>query len=597
MSNAVEIILKVVGGAAAKAQIDSVNRSVETMRKVWGAISGAAATAGVTVAIRSMLRAAEESRVATFQLEQAVRLIEGASSGAASALARQASELEGLTGVADESVMAVQRVLLSLGATADQVERLTPLVLDVAAAMGTDAVAAARKLGAAFRGQEVRLEGLNIRSRDFNDLMAQLNTRFRGQAEALMQARGPTAQLAIEIGDLAEKTGELVEQLSSPAIAKFTEIIKGWRGAVSGILDLRGAGEAMQSMVNAAAVVPPRVNPGGFGGFDEESAAIEAERQRQLDHAQQILQVEADINNLYGFRRTLIQNDPTIGEVDRRRMLLEVARDEVGTLREREALLVDDYQRALRGDPGRTLDTTVEAGRAANEATGNRILTEREIEFLERYDSYGGALVQRTNDLRDAFGSMARNMANVTFDTITAGVEGLGNALTGIIMGTKTAAQAFAQFGVSMLTNFIQMITTSILYAKVAIPVLTALGVLSGGATAATGAGVTAAALGAGTAAAAAAAGGGFAAGGYTGDGPANAPAGIVHRGEWVVPAWRTREIGLPNLAAMTYGREGVAPASTPPTRIIIVDDRHGLDRLMRDPRFRNAVVDMAQQG
>lgn len=46
----------------------------------------------------------------------------------------------------------------------------------------------------------------------------------------------------------------------------------------------------------------------------------------------------------------------------------------------------------------------------------------------------------------------------------------------------------------------------------------------------------------------------GFEGGGYTGDGASSQPAGIVHAGEWVVPADRTREIGLARLSAMTYG-------------------------------------------
>ncbi len=609
--------MRVVGGAAAKAQIDSVNRSVESMRKVWGAITGVVAGAGVTTAIRTMLQAAEDSRVATYQLDQAVRLIEGSSSSAAAALARQASELQSLTGVADETAMAAQRMLLSLGATTDQVEKLTPLVLDVAAAMGTEVPAAARMLGAALRGQEVSIGSLNLKVRNFDDLLEQLNARFRGQAEALKLAKGPFNELNNSVDDLNEKLGNMAAWQIAPVVRELSAMVDliqkigpdysgeapWWANPLAGPMAVsKGFRAAYNAFTQPSGGASGRWTPEPVTSpvqkvFDEEEAAIEAERARQLAHAQQLLQVEADINGMYSFRRATILSDPSLGAVDQRRMLLAVAKDEVATLREREALLVDEYQRALRSDPGRTLDTTVAAGKEAGDATATRIATEQQIQFLERYDSFSGALVQRTNELKDAFGSMARNMANVTFDTITAGVEGLGNALTGIIMGAKTAAQAFTQFGVSMLTNFIQMITTSILYAKVAIPVLTALGVLSGGATAATGAGVTVAALGAGSAAAAAAAGGTFAAGGYTGNGPASEPAGIVHRGEWVVPAWRTREIGVPTLAAMTYGREEAGPASAPPTRIIIVDDRQGLDRLMRDPRFRNAVVDMAQQG
>lgn len=48
---------------------------------------------------------------------------------------------------------------------------------------------------------------------------------------------------------------------------------------------------------------------------------------------------------------------------------------------------------------------------------------------------------------------------------------------------------------------------------------------------------------------------GGFDRGGYTGDGPATDPAGIVHKGEYVFDAQTTRAIGPANLAAMAQGR------------------------------------------
>ncbi len=47
----------------------------------------------------------------------------------------------------------------------------------------------------------------------------------------------------------------------------------------------------------------------------------------------------------------------------------------------------------------------------------------------------------------------------------------------------------------------------------------------------------------------------GFARGGYTGDGPRNQVAGVVHRGEYVLDADTTRRIGRDNLAALSSGR------------------------------------------
>lgn len=48
--------------------------------------------------------------------------------------------------------------------------------------------------------------------------------------------------------------------------------------------------------------------------------------------------------------------------------------------------------------------------------------------------------------------------------------------------------------------------------------------------------------------------GGGFASGGYTGSGPENQVAGVVHKGEFVVPANAVRRIGVQNLEALASG-------------------------------------------
>ncbi|OAH36981.1 hypothetical protein AX777_18250 [Sphingobium yanoikuyae] len=55
----------------------------------------------------------------------------------------------------------------------------------------------------------------------------------------------------------------------------------------------------------------------------------------------------------------------------------------------------------------------------------------------------------------------------------------------------------------------------------------------------------------------------GFASGGYTGDGPRNEVAGVVHRGEYVIPANAVDRIGIQNLAALASGDTSAARAMT----------------------------------
>lgn len=594
MANIVEIVLKLGGAVQMQSQLKGIRTAFTSIHDGWQSLTGALAAAGVTAALRSMWKAAEEARIASFRLTTALNASGQSAQGVAEALSFQAEALESLTGVSDETTMAVQSLLLSMGATADQVEKLSPLVLDVAAAMGTDATTAARQLGRALDGQDIQLGRLNIKVKSFDELLTVLNERVKGQAQALLQARGPAAELGVEVGRLSETIGEMLSQMASPTLSSFARALAGANQAITGLRSVYNLPSSIQGQMEAAMTPGRRTIPGQqFIGADEESAAIEGERNRQAAASQALLQVEANLNNQYAFRRALLEQDVTLSETERRRGLVAVLRDELPAQERLEALRREEFQRQLQADPGRTLETTIEAERQLGDAQLRRLQISQQIQAISESETFNGRFRQNLRGMIDELGNLSRSLADVTFNVVTAGVQGLSGAITSLIMGTQTAAQAFAQFGLSLLTSFIQQILTAVLYAEVAIPILTALGVVSGGTTAATGAAVTTAALASGMAAASAATSGGFLAGGHTGDGPVNQVAGVVHRGEFVVPAWRTQQLGVANLEAMTFN--GASGAGGDPMRVVIVDDRRSAQQLMRDPRFRSFVVDLAR--
>lgn len=78
-----------------------------------------------------------------------------------------------------------------------------------------------------------------------------------------------------------------------------------------------------------------------------------------------------------------------------------------------------------------------------------------------------------------------------------------------------------------------------------------------------------------------AAATGGFAEGGYTGDGGKFEPAGVVHKGEYVMPANMVRHYGVDYLDAMrsgkmaNSGRAGNVNVAAPNVKVIMVVDMH----------------------
>jgi hypothetical protein len=82
---------------------------------------------------------------------------------------------------------------------------------------------------------------------------------------------------------------------------------------------------------------------------------------------------------------------------------------------------------------------------------------------------------------------------------------------------------------------------------------------------------------------------GGFAEGGYTGPGGKYDLAGVVHRGEYVMPQTAVNRIGVDNLEAMRQG--GELPTGRP-MQVVVTDSRRVTDQLAQDPNFETVIMD-----
>lgn len=194
-------------------------------------------------------------------------------------------------------------------------------------------------------------------------------------------------------------------------------------------------------------------------------------------------------------------------------------------------------------------------------------------------------------DLQNQWGSWAQQTAATFSNVFNTAISSISNGITGLIMGTMTWGQALAAIGNTILTTIIQSIVqmgvrwvaTQILMATVGkalaaasvaatVPMAAAQAavwatpatlstIASYGTAAAAAPGMIAGAQGLVLAQSLAA----FKTGGYTGDGNPNDVAGIVHRGEFVVPADAVDRIGLSTLQAMTAAGASDPGAFTSP--------------------------------
>jgi hypothetical protein len=234
-------------------------------------------------------------------------------------------------------------------------------------------------------------------------------------------------------------------------------------------------------------------------------------------------------------------------------------------------------------------------------------------------------------NLQNQFGTVAQQMAATFADVFNAATASISTGIQGLIMGTMTWGQALQNIGLSIVNSIVKSfadmvagwIMSHVIMKGVSVAwsgfqtMLRGKDVVEANATElaktpALAANATLASIGSyGVAAVigiAAIAGilamvGGFKQGGYTGDGNPNDVAGIVHRGEYVVPADAVDRIGLSSLNAMASGGVSDAGAFTsaaapgPITlNMGVFDNPARLNDWARSNEGRTVLVDIMRQ-
>ena len=197
--------------------------------------------------------------------------------------------------------------------------------------------------------------------------------------------------------------------------------------------------------------------------------------------------------------------------------------------------------------------------------------------------SLGEQMQATLTKLRTEWGTWAQQAASSFASVFHTAISSISNGITGLIMGTKTWGMALREIGVSVMTSIIQSIVemgvkfvmTQLMMAvfgkALMAAQLAAIGPMAVAASALWAAPATLAAIATAGGAAAAAPGeilaaqgivaagsmASFAEGGYTGAGGKYDYAGVVHRGEFVMPASAVSRIGLPTLNTMKAGGGG----------------------------------------
>ena len=216
----------------------------------------------------------------------------------------------------------------------------------------------------------------------------------------------------------------------------------------------------------------------------------------------------AELERRLQIKRALAEGD---AEAELKRIQLnpdltnrEKAAKSVGPI-QNQLIANQDYSSALHAvvnNPATSDDARLTALEKINQLTLRQIGLEDQLQKAEQqsgnfHQRFYADWQDHLTQLKNQWGDLASSLSSGAFNVIQQGVNGMANALTGLILGTKNAGAAFVQLGLQLLTSFISTILEAVIYAEVAIPILTALGVLSGGATVGSGAAITIAAVGA----------------------------------------------------------------------------------------------------
>ena len=245
----VEGIGKVAGkGGGMFGKLGSVVGSTVGKFAAVGAAVGAAymAVRTMTSAVSSWIEASNNQEIALAKLEQGLRNVGDASQETIKALTDQASALQNLTGYHDEEIMHAQAMLTTFALTGDEIQMLTPQILNMAASFkkaGKDmdlqqiavAVGKAVTMGAGALSrygivlsdaQAKQLEAAKgmERIRLVTEILAQ---NFDGLAEAVGNTTaGKMARFSAMIGDIQETLGDFSKVVVSNILDYILPVVQ-----------------------------------------------------------------------------------------------------------------------------------------------------------------------------------------------------------------------------------------------------------------------------------------------------------------------------------------------------------------------------------
>lgn len=184
-------------------------------------IAGAFAVQAIINFGKESVNAFLEAELNAKKLASAVQNIGGEGTTAFQKLIDQSAELQSISIFSDDAIQQAQTQLVQFGLTSKEVEKLTPKILDLASATGTDLGQATDMVIQGINGQSRALKPLGLEFKNTGDkaenlaIISEKLGKFQGQTnEVLNTGSGFLANLANKYDDVKESVGGFILSLA-----------------------------------------------------------------------------------------------------------------------------------------------------------------------------------------------------------------------------------------------------------------------------------------------------------------------------------------------------------------------------------------------
>jgi len=497
--------------------------------------------------------------------------------------------------------------------------------------------------GAADAMRQVELERLNYESMVLDAELARRGISVEAYEQRKRGIIEESFQIEVEIG---AKTDQEKEQLSIRRMGKLLEFEEQQRR----VREQKAAEEVEQAneVLNA-------IDRAYRDASNSKLQLLDEERDKNLRLLRDKVKDEEDFNiarlaldATYAIKRAGIERQMAdqrsagkLGALQNQQRGIEGNR--FATDGEKAPLLIANLQKqielvqtlqvnnaALAADFTQTEDTRLVASEKLLQLDTQRIELQEKLSELQSRD-FTGTLRSGFVQMYNEWSNLGANLANGVLKTIGTAIDSLADGITGLIAGTQTWGQVWQQVGLSVINMIIKIMlqwavaqligmalqaagvtysnALAIAAAAAWAPAAISASIASYGAAATVGLGAFAAAQVAGVAfsAGTGAIGGGFKEGGYTGDGPRDQVAGVVHRGEWVVNADLTKrlrpaleglhmarnfQVASPDFSSFSAGGASQAVNVAPtPVQVVVVKSAEEFREFMESNAGKRIVV------